>query len=1097
MSVTIDNITYNIEDENLMDIEYYEILTLNEIIKDNPTFIAFSREEVFNELYDFVKDSNKADKLIELFFKDNKNDVSNFVFVVDAEKKKFECMDDDMENFVNTMKKMSKLQYRIAQTEKNKLLFPIKYEDNSKLVRFKPQMHTTLQLNDDKIRIYYPLTAGDDINIPVIAIYYKKPVSTLSSSLSTKICGHLQKCTLLNYADSSGFADINKLIKAAKPDIETILPFFKEHIDVSNIDYDSLNTFLESFGSCLEDLNIDDLTLLKEELKNIVSNIKEDSIKYKKYKLKSINVLNEKIEFFNKINIKHILQLLTMAGKTQEKYQEWIEKLQDDKININAQPLLYNNINDIITAVINNDVSLEDIIDNLKENQNVLIIDNNIHILQNLLSNNVEEITDNLNILVSKFKLLQTAINDIYEFHFIDFYHELKEIKEGGNYDDYIGIPDVYKNDPNFTGITNNMYDDNNDDLQSNISNISNSLEKYWLSIKYKNAVGFVEILQIILPIIDNIKEDAKLPINYEILCDELFKYFAGVSSKYNILYNILHKANITLPDNYIKDMSKIKPSIALQQNAMAGLMSNDIAKYVYDCNLEYANNITNMLLISIAWWSLQIQDDILNYIVFDENKFLITYIDKWSLDGLPLKDSKQGVLVYLVAILEDILTENNPYNVTTQNLVKNIMKKIEDYYAENLVELQNNSKKMDKKRQNKGSDTYNKLLEIIRSKNKDQLLQGYINALMYMPAYKFKKIHKFLLGCCLQHIGNDFVPDSDLKKSNRMDIIAAKKKYAKSRATTQSHLVMYRPLLPVDEEDENEDKEVFIYYEAPKDDFSQNNDNLRKWLNKMHDVSPMLPSNRIEEFIESTKIVHNYVKLYIQTLCKTAGYKSIELETLFQDSKNHKNILIILCTIYKKSPANKSEDSTLLQSAIKCLHDIIKHLDDLITIVDDYNRQDIIRIQDYILARALCLPFNPNITKNNVLSASIDVSSGFVTDIAKTVYNTIIKYMRTTKMPTVEENMSFINSIREQNKNKTLNVMNTKTQEERNLMNALKKIGLKYEDDADDNMQINQDVNKDDDKMDDDAESDFNVGNQDDYDDDDLDIDDYGFIYS
>jgi hypothetical protein len=1096
MSVTIDNITYNIEDENLMDIEYYEILTLDEIIKDNPTFIAFSREEVFNELYDFLKDNNKADKLTDLFFKDNKIDVSNFVFVVDAEKTQFECMDDNMEEFVNTMKKLSKLEYKIAQTEKNKFLFPIKYDNDSKLVRFKPQMQTKLQMNTDNIKIYYPLTADNDINVPVIAIYYKKPVCTLSSSLSTKIYAHLEKCTLLNYADSSGFADINKLIKITKPNIETILSFFNEHIDDANIDYDSMNTFLEGFGACLEDLNTEEFLLLKEELDNITSGVKEDVIKYKKYKLKAINVLNDKIEFFNKINIKHTLQLLTIPEKTQEKYQEWIEKLQDDKININAQPLLYNNINDIITAVINNDVSLEDIIENLKANRNVLIIDHNINTLKNLLSNNVEEITDNFDILLSKFRLLQKAINDIYEYHFIDFYHELKEIKEGNNYDDYIGIPDVYKNDPNFTGITDNMFDDDNDDnLQSFVS--SNSLEKYWLSIKYKDAIGFVEILKIILPIIDKIKEDSKLPINYEILCDELFKYFAGVSSKYNILYNILQKANVTLTDNYIRDMSKIKPSIALQQNAISGLMSNDVARYVYDCNLEFVNNITNMLFISIAWWSLQIQDNILNDIIFDENKFLITYIDKWSLDGLPLKDSKQGVLIYLVAILEEILTDDNQYSINTQNVLKNIMKKIEENYADILAELQNNAKKMDKKRQNKGSDTYNKLLEIIRSKNKDQLLQGYINALMYMPAYKFKKIHKFLLGCCLQQIGNDFMIDSDLIKNSRKDLLAAKQKYSKTRATMQSQLKMYRPLLPIDEREEESENDSFIYYEAPKDDFSKDNDGLRKWLNKMQDVSPLLPSNKIEEFLESTKIVHNYVKSYIQSLCKTAGYKSIELESLFQNSKNHRNILINLCTIYKTFPAIKSEDSTLLQSAIKCLHDIIKHLDDLITIVDDYNRQDIIRIQDYILARALCLPFNPDITKNNVLSASIDVSNSFVTDIAKTVYNTILKYIRTTRMPTYEENMDFVNSIREQNKNKTLNVMNTKTQEERNLMNALKKIGLKYEDDTDDNIQINQDINKDDDQMDDDAESDFNVGNQDDYDDDNLDIDDYGFIYS
>ena len=40
MSVEIENNIFNIEDEELDDIEYLEILSLDEIIKDNPHFIA-------------------------------------------------------------------------------------------------------------------------------------------------------------------------------------------------------------------------------------------------------------------------------------------------------------------------------------------------------------------------------------------------------------------------------------------------------------------------------------------------------------------------------------------------------------------------------------------------------------------------------------------------------------------------------------------------------------------------------------------------------------------------------------------------------------------------------------------------------------------------------------------------------------------------------------------------------------------------------------------------------------------------------------------------------------------------------------------------
>ena len=52
--IIVDNVVYQLEDEELPEVSYYEIITLDEMIKENPTFIAFSREEIFNELFDEV-----------------------------------------------------------------------------------------------------------------------------------------------------------------------------------------------------------------------------------------------------------------------------------------------------------------------------------------------------------------------------------------------------------------------------------------------------------------------------------------------------------------------------------------------------------------------------------------------------------------------------------------------------------------------------------------------------------------------------------------------------------------------------------------------------------------------------------------------------------------------------------------------------------------------------------------------------------------------------------------------------------------------------------------------------------------------------------
>ncbi len=48
------------ETEELADIEYYEIVSVEEILKLNPTFVAFTNEEIYNYLLNFLKSKEKA-----------------------------------------------------------------------------------------------------------------------------------------------------------------------------------------------------------------------------------------------------------------------------------------------------------------------------------------------------------------------------------------------------------------------------------------------------------------------------------------------------------------------------------------------------------------------------------------------------------------------------------------------------------------------------------------------------------------------------------------------------------------------------------------------------------------------------------------------------------------------------------------------------------------------------------------------------------------------------------------------------------------------------------------------------------------------------
>jgi len=156
--IEINNISYHIENEELPDIDYYEILSLDEIVKDNPTFIAFSKEEIYNELYDFFKNKGKADNFTNLFYENiKKKDVTNYILVADVNKKNYNCHDiNTITELIENLRRINKSQYLISKTEKNKIFFALTYDDKSDKLRYKPQMKTTIEIKDidKKIHIF-------------------------------------------------------------------------------------------------------------------------------------------------------------------------------------------------------------------------------------------------------------------------------------------------------------------------------------------------------------------------------------------------------------------------------------------------------------------------------------------------------------------------------------------------------------------------------------------------------------------------------------------------------------------------------------------------------------------------------------------------------------------------------------------------------------------------------------------------------------------------------------------------------------------------------------------------------------------------------
>lgn len=1061
-SIFINDIEYNIEDEELEEISYYEILTLKEIIKDNPTFIAFSREELINELNIIYKDFDKSRDIAELFFKDNNLNLQNIIFVTDAQRIQNDCDEDSVyKNFIEFSKKMNKLQPEITKKKKDNYIFSVEYDNESNKIRLKPHMKTMIDFKENKNDAYI-IFPEDDTNIPIFAAYFKQPITTMYDFMTDKVLSHTKgKSDLYNYVYADTYTNMNKLITSVRPKMKLIIEKNKlDDNDDFDFDQHHIDNLLRKFDTSFDEINKDDFQLLRDELGYILD-MKSHNIKYKGYHNKKLKYITEKLTFFDKI--KNIKKMIDIPEKIKEENDALIASLEEQKFQLNASPLIYNNVKDIVKAVGNGDMSIEDIIDNIDVNRKVIVFDHAITTLKNMNKTNVTEVQEVLDDLIGRFANLRKIKNDLFELHFLDFYKDIKELKEANDYSDYEGIPDVFKNEANFDEQINLEYDIFNEtDITSEAFSIM-MLEKYWLSQKYKYAKGFVEMLQIVLPIIEKIREISSLEIDYELLCQELYKHFSGISTKYNTLYNLFKKHNINESDENIRNMSRITPRIALTDIVASEYEQfKDVMIYIKECNQQFVQILTDMICMSIAWWSVRVQNDLIEGInAIQENLFQTAYADKWSINGHPLKESdkNQGVTIYLSAITQDVITEEKDYFPSNIKDIKDISKNIMDIkditkkiinvvketFQTELEEIRINEKKLSKT-SDKGSETYQALKDTLKEKNKDKILINYINALMYMPGYKYKKINKFLLGCCLQRIGKTFAAFSDLKLKDRKDLIAVKNSYAKKRETIKTSKEMFCPVA-----DKKKSKLAEIKYILPiikMDDVTIST--FENWIDNMRKVSPLLPEKVIDKFQKNPRELKTLSDENVHIFCNTAVAKtrtSYFQNQLYQNNSKYSNILRRICTVLKKMNIDRTiEESALLSSAIEVINAIIVDIDKLNEIVNEYNVNDIQNIRYYIISRAICLPFNPDIAKENngFLYSSITTSETFVFQIVKAMYNSIRIYISNATMPTIEENLDFINKIREENKKKLLGDLNMKSNDERSLIDQLKKIGMK-----------------------------------------------------
>ena len=1056
-------------DEEIPEIEYFELVSIEELIKINPNFIAFSREEIYKELFNFVKSKSKAENFLKLFYEiiTKKINVNNFIIVADSSIRG-DYEEEDMALFIDQLKKYDKItDINLSLKSKNKLWFPLKYDIENSKIRFNASQKTIIELSENNNYIVFK---EDETNIPIMAVYFYSPITVLDDYLNDKIMAHLHQPSKLHIEKSDNYESFDELIKGYK--IPLSIPLNK--LD-DNYNYSTLKLILQKYNYDFDNLSIDNLTEIKIHLDNLNKQEIIEPIKYKSVEIKKIELHNPRYTFFNVL--KEIKTLVDLTLKSTDTITKQLKDFEEQRIKINDNTIksIYSIIKDI------DDNNYNKIIDDIRDLRKNMRLEINIEKLNEFKLNNKKSIIDQLDELEIRFELLKYTFRDIYKLNFScnDDEHEIHIGTDESNYE---GMPTKIGRIDENEEETKYINDDENEEEDNN----ENKINKYFKNPIYNNDIGFAELLKLVLPFIYKMEIISGLPLNYDLLVSLLFTKYRTFESKSLIIKNHIPDIDDNDLEVYLKRPIKyilLGEEIDGKKNGVDNLK---IQKAIE----EYFANFKDVMYEVIAYWSIKIQMAIVNNTLYlDYSKMSPVCDHLWDEYGIPYDmTSKIGVTIYLSCIFTEVFDDS--FKTDMMDIVKNkddykkiIIDKLNNNYNNELEKIRKINIK--KSKTNEGVKYYDTLYDLLKKKayKGDDFLKAYINALIYMPAINVKKIHKYLQGCCLERIDDNFTADLYLK-TDRHDLKKAKEKLTGKRVFNMPRYKRYFTKKNIIVEKVKKFNKIgnAITYDIISID-------LNKWLNDIKNNNTIFTKQLIDKLLLSVvKTTDNYKDTYI------SYFYNKDLKQILNNYEftNYKQLGIgISKNLYKYLKNDAYEFITKINNTLN-------ELDKLNSIISDENITDIINIRRIAVIRMMSLPSSPENIENKKYTPSINIKN--YQDILKDNINTVINIINNGRMLNAEEQIDFINKIRENNKIDILTKMNRKSREELDIEKEMKKYGIKIEEDYNDDNPKTIEINKEktDGDYENEGEEDFELDMEDGEDDDEyMSSYNYGFIYA
>ena len=695
------------EEESLEPIEIREYVTLEQMLEDNPRFLAFNDDELYTKMREFIINDNLTKGFIKLhkrvIYEDTLSEKypKEIAYTLPKLDIFYDDFEDTYEYYDQRDRAYELSNFLLRQQTLEELSLPYLWENNGDTTfKFIPKEGMIFVLNNDIKNDQGKLLSFDKIDnidesdiISFIGARWIIPKYTSENYLSEEYDVSNKKYKFVKWRRNgvgSGAAGATNYIDWVRANLVPSLEDVIQKSIKTVTDLHTIRSELEKYSYSLDNLNDEELGILIEHIESIIESSKtgesdgeNDGEGDKKKKGKAAAA--------GELHITHSIKLKNI---------NYWDTLKDNNKNL----LTYKNeenrkqLEDRLTNYISNLKNIEkydhqEIIDPYhlarKVEINELSMNDVIKIIKTMRLSIYEALAEKLYINVTAFKVpdnediererelyaeTEKSIIEQKSGAFITRVADVADVKIGADTSKYDGSPFAVLN--NIFEETQNVFlkidnDDDTIDAKANADSIENNLEGSGGgegggsgSAEDVNAItditeGVRDILVKLVHVLVKIRNVSGLPLDIIDLFNEI-KVYINRQSRVEQLRALLPElpeivakriCSYTLVNaiEYIKDLANVKMSDELQK----------IYPPIYNDWQKVCRDTLNIALT--VWWLNLLEASINKQLNFSILRGVIEHINIWSPYGQPVQETAdQGILQYLSAVAADVINDSN-----------------------------------------------------------------------------------------------------------------------------------------------------------------------------------------------------------------------------------------------------------------------------------------------------------------------------------------------------------------------------------------------------------------------------------------------------